>query len=137
LTFENLPRGRIRSSRLKYCEKLNRCPVFRFHTGEETRRLFADLLCHAGGEPHGTDDCAAEVLRLFWQALVGSKERAELRRFVRQYSIWSREVLVRTGIAEEEAGEGVRPPQTTKPGTPFRIRATPFLIAWAGLRKRP
>jgi len=175
------------SERMKYREKLNRCPVFRFHTGEEAQHLFADLrarieslrpvsrisrtrtlltlptlpdvleeidnwegdpehfvlkhtlylLCHAGGESQGTDDYAAEILRLFWQALVGSKERAELRRFVRQYSIWCREVLVRTGIAEEQAGEGGRPPQPVKPGTPFRMRATLFLKTWAGLRKRP
>ncbi len=174
------------SERVKYHDPLGDCGVFRFSTGEEAQRLFAELrdriealrpgarvsrtrtllalptlptvleeiddrkddpsgyllkhtlylLCHAGGEYHGSDDYAAEVLRLFWQVVPGSKERADLRRFVRQYSIWCREVLVRSGLAEAEPADGGGDALPVKPGAPFRLRASAFFRAWAGLRKR-
>ncbi len=86
------------------------------------------LLCQAGAEYHGTEDYAAEILRLFWQVLLESKERAELRRFVRQYSIWCQEVLVRAGLAEAELAP-------EKAGAPFRMRATAFFKAWVRIGK--
>jgi hypothetical protein len=86
------------------------------------------LLCRAGSEFHGTEDYAAEILRLFWQFLVPSRERAGFRRFVRQYAIWCRELLVRAGLAEDDGqATGITP------GAPFQIRATPFFKAWSRL----
>jgi hypothetical protein len=88
------------------------------------------LLCRAGSDFHGTEDYAAEILRLFWQVLVPSRERAGFRRFVRQYAIWCRELLVRVGLAEDD-GQA----KGGKPGAPFRMRSTPFFKAWARLGK--
>jgi hypothetical protein len=86
------------------------------------------LLCRAGSEYHGTEDYAAEILRLFWQILVPSRERAGFRRFVRQYAIWCRELLVLAGLAEDDGrATGITP------GAPFQIRASPFFKAWARL----
>lgn len=81
------------------------------------------LLCRAGDDWHSTEDYAAEILKAFWQVLVRSKERAELRRFVCQYAIWCAEVLVRAGPAEAET-------EPAKPGAPFRLQATPFYRGW-------
>jgi len=101
-------------------------------TSSSTRRT-----CSATrpGEYHGSDDYAAEVLRLFWHVVPGSKERADLRRFVRQYSTWCREVLVRSGLAEAESVDGGGDQKPAKPSAPFPLRAGPFFRAWAGLRK--
>ena len=86
------------------------------------------LLCRAGSEYHGTEDYAEEILRLFWQILVPSRERAGFRRFVRQYAIWCRELLVLAGLAEDDGrATGITP------GAPFQIRASPFFKAWARL----
>jgi hypothetical protein len=94
------------------------------------------LLAHAGGEYHGSDDYAAELLRLFWQALLGSRERSEVRRFVRQYSIWCSEVLVRTGLVEAEPLTAEEAGKERRPGAPFRMRATEFLRTWLAVRGR-
>jgi hypothetical protein len=88
------------------------------------------LLIRAGSEFHGTEDYAAEILRLFWQVLVPSRERADFRRFVRQYAIWCREILVRAGLADDD-GHG----KEAKPGAPFQMLATPFFNAWVKLGK--
>ncbi|HUI70711.1 MAG TPA: hypothetical protein VL354_09300, partial [Spirochaetia bacterium] len=86
------------------------------------------LLCRAGGDYHSTEDYAAEILRLFWQILVRSRERPALRRFQRQYAIWCQELLIRVGLAEAET-------EPARPGAPFRLRATAFFKAWVTLGK--
>lgn len=88
------------------------------------------LLCRAGGEYHGTEDFAAETLRLFWQVLLPSRERPAVRRYVRQYAIWCRELLVRTGLVEADSRVN-----GSAPGAPFAMRATPFYKAWVRLGK--
>jgi hypothetical protein len=88
------------------------------------------LLCRAGSEYHSTADYATEILRLFWQVLVPSRERADFRRFTRQYAIWCRQTLVRTGLAEENGQE-----KSGRPGAPFSMRTAPFFKAWVRLGK--
>jgi hypothetical protein len=87
------------------------------------------LLLHAGGELQSTKDYAAEILKLFWQVLLQSGERVEIRRFTKQYAIWCREFLVRTGLAEEEL-DAVSAQAPQKPGAAFRLKATDFFRAW-------
>jgi hypothetical protein len=87
------------------------------------------LLLHAGGEFWSTEDYAAEVLKLFWQVLLDSRERTEVRRFTRQYAIWCREVLLRAGLAEEAPG-AAHAPGAGKPGVAFRMKASAFFTAW-------
>lgn len=67
-----------------------------------------------------------EILRLFWQILVPSKERPATKRFIRQYSIWCRETLVRAGLAEDDGRA-----HGATPGALYSMRATPFFKAWA------
>ena len=163
---------------------LARCPLFRFDTGSDPQRLFAEVaprvealrrkehvsrsrtmltlatlpsvleeidtadddphhtllkcslyfLLHAGRDYRSTEDYAAAVLKNFWQVLLESREHAEVRRFTRQYAIWCQDVLLRCGLAEEEAvssappGAGKRGP--AKPGAAFRMRASTFFTAW-------
>jgi hypothetical protein len=87
------------------------------------------LLLHAGGEFQGTADYAAEILKNFWQVLLDSSERAEIRRFTKQYAIWCREVLLRAGLAEEEPAAGQAPGAGTA-GAAFRLKASAFFTAW-------
>ncbi len=105
------------------------------------------LLCLKGGELESTWDYAAEVLRLLWQAVLQSRERMHVRRFTRQYSVWCREFLVRSGLTEEEsaggAEAGAAAPHgagTSEPvslGGPLRMRASAFLKAWLSLAPTP
>jgi hypothetical protein len=89
------------------------------------------LLCIKGSEFESTMDYASEVLKLFWRVLLPSQDQADIKRFTRQYTIWCREVIVRGGLAEaDSSSSGAR----DSSDAPFRIKATPFFKAWAGLR---
>jgi hypothetical protein len=101
------------------------------------------LLCLKGQELESTWDYAAEVLRRFWQAILPGKERMHIRRFIRQYSVWCQEFLVRSGLAEEgqdgspaavaDTSAGAAPADSASPGAPFRMRASAFLKRWLSL----
>ena len=92
------------------------------------------LLLHAGGEFQSGEDYAAEVLKLFWEVLLDSSERAEIRRFTKQYAIWCREVLLRAGLAEEEPG-AAQAMGAGKPGAAFRMKASAFFTSWMKLER--
>jgi hypothetical protein len=112
------------------------------------------LLSVKGGSPESTWDYAAEVLKLFWQAVLPDRERMHIRRFCRQYSVWCREFLVRTGLAEEDesdasaaapAGEAsagaaagaASGREDPAPGAPFPLRASAFFREWMTLAPAP
>lgn len=93
-----------------------RCIVLRY-------TLF--LLHHKGGEFGDVGDYAAEVLKKFWQVLLKSKARADVRRFVKVYGIFGRETLGRSGLVEIRE-------EDPRSDTRFAMKASPFLEAWIG-----
>ena len=90
------------------------------------------LLCLKSGQFESTWDYASEILRLFWQVLIPRNTREYVRRFMRRYTIWCRDFLLRAGfVVENEQGA---PGGSGRPGSAFEMRASPFLLQWLSLR---
>jgi hypothetical protein len=112
MSLENLPRA---LEELDFAQwRQERSPVLKYTLM---------LLCEKGGEFEPVRDYAAEVLRKFWQILLESKTRMNVRRFVKVYGLYCRETLYRAGLVEIREEE-------PRVDTEFRMKASAFLGSW-------
>jgi hypothetical protein len=89
------------------------------------------MLCSRGAEMEPVRDYAAEVLRLFWQVFLPSKEPRKLERFIGTFGRFCYAVLYRGGLADID-------PVVTEAmakRAEFRMRPSAFIRAWANLTR--
>lgn len=89
--------------------------------------MYTVYLLHHNGDSHRqVRDYCAEVLRIFWQVLVPSKDPALMEQFNREYNLFCYSVLHRLGLIELR---GTVDTETAVSGK-FRFRASDFFREW-------
>lgn len=89
------------------------------------------LLCSRGAVMEPVRDYAVEVLRLFWQVFLRSKDPQELESFIGTFARFCYEVLYRGGLAEIDLAVTKRTARKAQ----FRMRPSTFFRAWVNLTK--
>lgn len=89
------------------------------------------LLCSRGEEMEAVRDYAVEVLRLYWQIFVASKEPEQIENFIGEFARFCFEVLYCGGLADIDPVVTKR----TAGKAEFRLRPSAFLRAWASLTR--
>jgi hypothetical protein len=87
------------------------------------------LLCNRGKELEAVRDYAVEVLRLYWQVFVKSKEPENLEIFVEKFSLFCFEVLYKGGLVNIDPVVGKRAAADAR----FSMGPSAFLRAWISL----
>ena len=89
------------------------------------------LLCSRGEAMEAVQDYAVEVLRLFWQVFLPSKEPEHIEGFVGKFALFCYEILYRGGLADIDPVVLKRTAKTAE----FRLRPSAFFRAWASLTR--
>jgi hypothetical protein len=89
------------------------------------------ILCSVGDGMREVRDYAVEVLRLYWQVFVRTKEQEALELFIQRFALFCFEVLHLGGLVDID-------PKITKKDAKqaeFRIEPSAFFRAWASLTR--
>jgi len=89
------------------------------------------LLCSRGEAMEAVRDYAVEVLRLYWQVFLPSKEPEHSEGFSGRFALFCYEILYRGGLAEIDPVVSRRTAERAE----FRLRPSAFFRAWASLTR--
>jgi hypothetical protein len=85
------------------------------------------LLSQKGDSFHEVKNYGVEVLKLFWQALIPSKDKELIKAFIEDYGFFCLDILYKTGLIEINR---TIPDVNAVEDVDFKIKASPFFYSW-------